>query len=81
MPADGQASVDVTVDPTVKTEGAFGGVVTATAEGADHQTVRTAVGYYLEPERYTLTLVIKPRAGTQVASHVVGAGRLQRLLL
>ena len=71
VPADGQASVNVTVDPTVETEGAFAGVVTGSSEGADHQTVRTAVGYYLEPERYTLTVVIKPRAGTQVASHVV----------
>ena len=71
VPADGQATVDVTVDPTVETEGAYAGVVTGTSEGADHQTVRTAVGYYLEPERYTLKVVIKPRAGTRVASHVV----------
>ena len=71
VPADGQATVNVTVDPTVETDGAYAGVVTGTSAAADHQTVRTAVGYYLEPERYTLKVVIKPRAGTQVASHVL----------
>jgi subtilisin family serine protease len=71
VPARGQASVDVTVDPTVAVPGAYSGVVTATPVGGG-QSVRTAVGYVLEAERYNVTVVVQPRTGTQTASHVIG---------
>ena len=71
IPAGGQASVPVTLDPTVEPEGAFSGVVTATVEGGSGKTVRTFVAYYLEPERYDLTVQITPRSGTQEAAHQV----------
>ena len=70
VPAKGTASVDVVVDPTVGEPGAYSGVVTADAGSG--QTVRTVVGYQLESERYDLTVVVKPRAGTLSASHQVG---------
>ena len=35
------------------------------------KTVRTFVAYYLEPERYDLTVQITPRSGTQEAAHQV----------
>src|SRR3954451_2172430 len=49
VPAHGEASAQVTLDPTVGQPGSYSGVVTATREG-DGGTVRTAVGYVLEPE-------------------------------
>ena len=70
VPAKGSASVDVVVDPTVEEPGAYSGVVTA--DDGSGQTVRTVVGYQLEHERYDLTVVVKPRTGTQSASHQVG---------
>ena len=68
VPAGGSASVDVTVDPTIASAGAYSAVVTGTA-GA--QTVRTGVAYQLESERYDVTITIKPRTGTS-AGHQLG---------
>src|SRR5262249_4013462 len=62
-------------DPTVAAPGSYAGVVTATPAGAG-QTVRTAVGYGLEDERYDVTVAVTPRKGTQSASHVVALSGL-----
>jgi subtilisin family serine protease len=70
VPAGGTANIPITVDPTVGQPGAYSGVVTATVAGSA-QTVRTSVGYVLEDERYNLTVVVKPRTGTQSSAHVV----------
>ena len=68
VPAGGQASVDVTVDPTIAPPGAYSAVVTATV---GDQTVRTGVAYQLESERYDVKVTIKPRAGTS-SGHQLG---------
>ncbi len=70
VPAGGEASVDVTVDPTIPAPGAYSAVVTASLPG-DGGTVRTGVAYQLETERYDVTITIKPRVGT-TASHLLG---------
>ncbi len=75
VPAGGRASVAVTVDPTAAGPGAYSGVVTATPTGGG-ATVRTAFGYVLEDERYDITVVVKPRPGTQSASHIVALAGL-----
>lgn len=55
VPAGGEASVDVTVDPSAVAAGdGYGGAITATA--GDGRTVRTAVGWVNERERYALTI-------------------------
>ena len=60
--------------------GSYSGVVTATVEGGSSQTVRTAVGYQLEPERYDLT-VSQPAVGDPVGLARGLARRAVRLLL
>ncbi len=70
VPAGGDASVDVVLDPTVADPGAYSAVVTAT-RADDGQTVRTAVGYVLEPEMYDVTVRVVPRSGSQSVSHQV----------
>jgi subtilisin family serine protease len=74
VPANGEATVSVTVDPSTGDPGSYSGVVTATT--SDDRTVRTAVGYVLEPELYDLTVRVEPRAGTQKASHRVSLNSL-----
>jgi subtilisin family serine protease len=71
VPAQGSASVDVVLDPTIAGPGSYSAVVTAT-RADNQQTVRTAVGYLLEPEMYDLTIRVVPRAGSQAVSHQVG---------
>ncbi|GIG68963.1 S8 family peptidase [Phytomonospora endophytica] len=61
VPAGGHAEVVVTADPGGKPDGAYGGALVA---GAGGTVVRTALGIYLEPELYDLTLDAEPRAGT-----------------
>ena len=75
VPAQGEASVGVTLDPAVGEPGSYSGVVTAT-RADDGRTVRTAVGYVLEPELYDVTVRVVPRSGTQKASHQVGLNSL-----
>jgi subtilisin family serine protease len=71
VPARSTASVQVTLDPTIAAPGSYSAVVTATR--TDNQdTVRTAVGYLLEPEMYDLTVRAVPRAGSQAVSHQIG---------
>ena len=55
VPAGGTASVDVTVDEGVGTPNLYGGFVTAQS-GDGSVVVRTPIGFYLEPEMYTLTV-------------------------
>jgi len=68
--AGATSSVAVTVDPTVGAIGSYSGVVTASVVGTS-QTVRTAVGYVLEDERYNLTVTVQPRPGTQSSAHEI----------
>ena len=75
VPADGTASVDVILDPTVAASGAHSAVVTATPDNGG--TVRTGLSYLLEPEAYDVKVTVKPRTGTQSASHAVFLSSLQ----
>ena len=71
VPAGGTSSVEVSLDPTVADPGAYSAVVTATPDDGGG-TVRTGLAYLLEPERYDVTVTVKPRVGTQAASHELG---------
>ncbi len=75
VPAGGTSSVDVLLDPTVADPGAYSAVVTATPDDGGG-TVRTGLAYLLEPERYDVTVTVKPRVGTQAASHELGLSSL-----
>ncbi|WP_393063233.1 S8 family serine peptidase [Streptomyces sp. LN549] len=70
VPADGKASVDVILDPAVASVGALSAVVTATPDNGGG-TVRTGVSYQIEREAYDVKVTIKPRTGTQSASHAM----------
>ena len=59
------------LDPTIADPGAYSAVVTATPDDGGG-TVRTGLAYLLEPERYDVTVTVKPRVGTQAASHELG---------
>ena len=61
--------MDVVVDPAAAGAGDHSGVITASATGS--AGVRTAFGLSLESEHYDLTVQVKPRAGTQSATHTV----------
>ncbi|MCF4120323.1 S8 family serine peptidase [Antribacter sp. KLBMP9083] len=61
IPAGGTATVDVTVDQGPGALGRYSGALVAT--GADGSTVRTAVGWYKEPELFDLTLRATGRDG------------------
>ena len=67
----GTVSVPVVLDPTLAGPGAYSGVVTATPDDGGG-TVRTAVAYQLEPERYDVKVTIKPRKGSLNVSHQLG---------
>ena len=71
VPAGATSSVDVVLDPTVARPGAYSAVVTATPDDGGG-TVRTGLSYLLEPEMYDVKVTIKPRVGTQNASHQLG---------
>jgi subtilisin family serine protease len=70
VPAGGTASVDVIVDPRIAAPGAYSAVVTATPDNGGG-TVRTGVAYTLEKEAYDVKVTVKPRTGTQSASHAL----------
>jgi subtilisin family serine protease len=53
VPADGTASVQVTLDPNVGTRQLYGGQLEAVADGV---RIHTAVGAYLEPEMVDLVI-------------------------
>jgi len=66
VPADDEASVTVGLDPATAAPGAFQGVVTA-SDATGKVKVRSAVGVYLDPERFDLTLdVTAPHGATDV---------------
>ena len=71
VPAGGTSSVEVLLDPTIAAAGAYSAVVTATPDDGGG-TVRTGLAYLLEPERYDVTVTVKPRVGTQAVSHQLG---------
>ncbi|MEV5766730.1 S8 family serine peptidase [Micromonospora sp. NPDC052213] len=60
VPADGQASVTIAVDPTVGGIGRYNGYLTATSGDT---TVATAVGYVKAPPTDDLTIIVKDRYG------------------
>ena len=71
VPGGGTSAVEVLLDPTIAAAGAYSAVVTATPDDGGG-TVRTGLAYLLEPERYDVTVTVKPRVGTQAASHELG---------
>lgn len=71
LPAHGKAPVKIVLDPTHTDPGSYSAVVTATPDDGS-ETVRTGLSFLLEPERYDVTITIKPRADSQFASHVLG---------
>lgn len=71
VPANGTATVNVALDPTIAAPGSYSAVVTATPDDGG-VTVRTALSYLLEPEMYDVKVTIKPRAGSQSVSHQLG---------
>jgi subtilisin family serine protease len=70
VPANANASVDITVDPTAAATGSYSGVVIATPDNGGND-VRTAVGFTIESEHYDLTLNLIPRADSTEAAHVI----------
>lgn len=68
VPADGTATVDLLLDPSVAGTGSFSGVVTAQEDGGS-QRLRTAFGFALESEHYDLTVRVVPRPDTQRTAH------------
>ena len=64
VPAGGTASVDVILDPTIASPGAYSAIVTATPDNGGG-TVRTGVSYQLESEAYDVKVTVKPRTGSQ----------------
>jgi subtilisin family serine protease len=69
VPAGGQATVAVVLDPSAAGAGDTSGVIVAAVDG--EARVRTAFGFSLETEHYDLTVEVDPRAGTQSATHTV----------
>jgi subtilisin family serine protease len=76
VPANGTATVDLTVDPTVGPTGVYGGVVQATS-GAIR--LRTAVSWYKESETYSLTVNVRDSQGAPARPQTVIANRIDRL--
>ena len=76
VPAGGTASVDVIFDPAVAAIGSRSAVVTATPDNGG-STIRTGLSYLLEAEAYDVKVTVKPRSGTQSASHAVFLGSMQ----
>ena len=74
IPAGGQASVDVLLDPSLPGTGSFSGVVIAS--GPSGPVARTAFGFGLESEHHNVTVELKPRSGTQHGTHVIGLAGL-----
>lgn len=78
VPAHGTAAVTVTLNPAVATLGySYSGRLTATADGIG--PVQVAVGTYLEPESYNVTVSVidrdgKPASGEQYVDVVDGLG-------
>ena len=77
VPGGGTSSVEVLLDPTIAAAGAYSAVVTATPDDGA-APCRTGVAYLLEPERYDVKVTVKPRVGTQAASHQLGLSELRR---
>ena len=71
VPAHATSSVPVTLDPTVAGPGTYSAVVTATPNDGGG-TVRTALAYQLEPERYDVKVTVRPREGSRTVSHLLG---------
>jgi subtilisin family serine protease len=71
VPAHSSATVDVNLDPTLADPGSYASVVTATP-ATSGPSVRTPVGYTLEPERYDLTINAIPRNGIATSQHILG---------
>ena len=70
VPAGGTASVDVVLDPTIASPGAYSAIVTATPDNGGG-TVRTGVAYQLENAAYDVKVTVKPRTGSLSASHAI----------
>ncbi len=70
IPAGGEASIDVLLDPSLPGTGSFSGVVIAS--DLTGTVARTSFGFGLESEHHNLTVQLKPRSGTQHATHVIG---------
>ncbi|HEX6684386.1 MAG TPA: S8 family serine peptidase, partial [Candidatus Limnocylindrales bacterium] len=62
VPAGGEATVTVTVNPTAGALDLYGGYLVGTAGGA---SVRTSVGAHVEPEMYNLTVPALAKDGRQ----------------
>ncbi|GAA3790933.1 S8 family serine peptidase [Streptomyces phyllanthi] len=70
VPAGGTATAAVTADTRVGTEdGAYGATITASAQGANGESVRTTLGAVREAESYDLTLKGIGRDGKPNAPH------------
>ena len=79
IPAGGEASIDVLLDPSLPGTGSFSGVVIAS--GPTGTVARTAFGFGLESEHHDLTVQLKPRSGTQERDARDRACRSRRQLL
>ena len=74
IPAGGETSIEVLLDPTLPGTGSFSGVVIAS--GPTGTVAGTAFGFGLESEHHDLTVQLKPRSGTQSGTHVIGLSGL-----
>ena len=73
VPAGGTATADVVLDPTVADPGSYSGVITAVPDDGG-PSVRTEVGYVLEPELYDVTVVARPRPGERASHQIAISG-------
>jgi subtilisin family serine protease len=74
VPAHGQASVNVDLDPTVASDlASYSGIVVATPDNGAND-VRTAFGYTIESEHYDLTVNLVPRSDAVETAHHVELG-------
>jgi subtilisin family serine protease len=68
VPANGTATVDVTVDPSVAQPSLYGGLITAQSADASI-VVRTPIGFHSEAEIYDVTIDAIARDGSDALAH------------
>ncbi|NUR51289.1 MAG: S8 family serine peptidase [Hamadaea sp.] len=71
VPAQGEATVQVTGDPTADGTGTFSGLLLGTDVATGTVVTRTALGMVKEDERYDLTIRLRDRSGNPAAGYVV----------
>ncbi|MBP2323412.1 subtilisin family serine protease [Kibdelosporangium banguiense] len=74
VPAKGQATLAVRIDPTIGPAGAYGGLITAT-DKADGTAIRTPISFYDEPEQVPLTVKVTDSRGNAPSRQLLTIAR------